>query len=143
MLITRTLNFKSMYKSVQWPILIFVGTYLILGAAIISTGLSVYIAGIILGSPLILFVVTVILANTIGNVGSAVIMGPVAMGFPDPLKAIVVVAMAASCTFITPFGNQSNLIVQAAGSYTAKDYALYGSMITAVAMIITLLYAYL
>ncbi len=143
MLITRTLNFKSMYKSVQWPILIFVGTYLILGAAIISTGLSVYIAGIILGSPLILFVVTVILANTIGNVGSAVIMGPVAMGFPDPLKAIVVVAMAASCTFITPFGNQSNLIVQAAGSYTAKDYVLYGSMITAIALVITLLYAYL
>ncbi len=143
MMITRALNFKSMYKSVQWPILVFVGTYLILGAAIISTGLSGYIAGIILGSPLILFVVTAILANTIGNVGSAVIMGPVAMGFPDPLKAIVVVAMAASCTFITPFGNQSNLVVQAAGSYTAKDYALFGSIIMVVAMVITLIYAYL
>ena len=143
MLATRSLNFKLMYRHVQWPILIFVGTYLILGAAIISTGLSGYIASFVLDSPLVLFLLTVILANTVGNVGSAVIMGPIALGFPDPLKAIVVVAMAASSTFVTSFGNQSNLIVQGAGSYTAKDYALYGSILVVLSMVITMLYAYL
>ena len=143
MLAYRALNFKSMYRYVQWPILIFVATYLVLGSAIISTGLSGMISGIILDSPLILFLLTVLLANTVGNVGSAVIMGPVALGFPDPLKAIVVVAMAASSTFITSFGNQSNLIVQGAGSYTSRDYAMYGSMLVALSLVVTMLYVYL
>ncbi len=143
MLVTRTLNVKQMYRHIQWPILIFVGTYLVLGSAIISSGVSTFLAALIFGSPLLLFALTVLLANTIGNVGSAVIMGPIAMGFPDPLKAIVVVAMAASSTFATAFGNQSNLIVQGAGEYTSRDYAIYGLMLIGVAFAVTAIYIYL
>ena len=142
MLVTRTVNVKHMYRYVQWPILIFVGTYLVLGSAIIGSGISAYLATLIFGSTLLLFGITVLLANTIGNVGSAVIMGPIAMGFPDPLKAIVVVAMASSCTFATSFGNQSNLIVQGAGAYKSRDYAIYGIMIIAIVFAITALYVY-
>lgn len=143
MLATRTLNVKQMYRYIQWPILVFVGTYLVLGSAIISSGISAYLAAVIFGSPLLLFALTAVLANTIGNVGSAVIMGPIALGFPDPLKAIVVVAMAASCTFATSFGNQSSLIVQGAGEYTSRDYAIYGSLLIVLAFAVTMAYVYL
>ena len=74
-------------------------------------------------------------------VASAVIMGEIALSFPDPLKALTVVAMAASCTFITPFGNQSNLLVKSPGGYTTKDYAIYGSIVVVLVFLITMIYA--
>ena len=142
-IVTGSLNYKTIYRYINWPILIFVGTYLVLGAALTSSGVSVYVASLIMGSPVILFLITALLANTVGNVGSAVIMGPIALGFPDPLKAIVVVAMAASSTFLTAFGNQSNLIVQSAGAYKARDYAVFGSLMFIVAFAFTMMYVYL
>jgi len=143
LLATKVLDVKDMYQSIQWPIIIFVGTYIVFGDALVSSGITSYIADFTAGSILILFLMSLFFANLIGNVASAVIMGPVAFLFPDPLKAVVVVAMAASCTFITPWGNQSNLIVLSPGAYTVKDYALYGTMLVVLAFIVTYLYAIL
>jgi di/tricarboxylate transporter len=134
---------KDIYHSIEWPIIIFIGTYIVFGDALVSAGITGYISDFTAGSILILFLMSLFFANLIGNVASAVIMGPVAFLFPDPLKAVVVVAMAASCTFITPWGNQSNLLVMSPGGYTVKDYALYGTMLVILAFIITYLYAIL
>lgn len=140
-LATRSLNFKEIYHSIEWPILVFVGTYLVFGSVIVSSGLSTYISTITAGSVVILFLLALLFANVVGNVASAVIMGEIALSFPDPLKALTVVAMAASCTFITPFGNQSNLLVKSPGGYTTKDYAIYGSIVVALVFLITMIYA--
>jgi di/tricarboxylate transporter len=143
LLATRVLDVKDMYHSIEWPIIIFIGTYIVLGDALVSSGMTAYIAEFTAGSILILFLMSLFFANLIGNVASAVIMGPVAFLFPDPLKAIVVVAMAASCTFVTPWGNQSNLLVMSPGGYTVKDYAIYGTVVVVLVFIITYLYAIL
>ncbi len=140
MILTRATSYKLMYRYVEWPIVIFVGTYLVFGSAIISSGLSGMIGDLILGSGVILFLMTLLLSNTIGNIGSAVIMGPIALAFPDPLKAIVVVAMAASCTFLTPFSNQSNLIVQSPGNYKTKDFSIFGFAVVIMVFIFTMIY---
>lgn len=143
LLATKVLDVKDIYHSIEWPIIIFIGTYIVFGDALVSAGITGYISDFTAGSILILFLMSLFFANLIGNVASAVIMGPVAFLFPDPLKAVVVVAMAASCTFITPWGNQSNLLVMSPGGYTVKDYALYGTMLVILAFIITYLYAIL
>ena len=143
LLATKVLDVKDIYHSIEWPIIIFIGTYIVFGDALVSAGITGYISDFAAGSILILFLMSLFFANLIGNVASAVIMGPVAFLFPDPLKAVVVVAMAASCTFITPWGNQSNLLVMSPGGYTVKDYALYGTMLVILAFTITYLYAIL
>jgi di/tricarboxylate transporter len=143
LLATKVLDVKDIYHSIEWPIIIFIGTYIVFGDALVSAGITGYISDFTAGSILILFLMSLFFANLIGNVASAVIMGPVAFLFPDPLKAVVVVAMAASCTFITPWGNQSNLLVMSPGGYTVKDYALYGTMLVILAFTITYLYAIL
>ncbi|GGM76148.1 permease [Thermogymnomonas acidicola] len=140
---TRTLNFKSMYQYVEWQIVVFVGCFLSLGSALTSSGIITYLGHVVAGSPLFLFLMTVLLANTIGNVGAAIIMGPVAIGFPSAVKALTVVAMAASSTFMTPFGNQSNLVVLSPGGYRPRDYLVFGSIITVEVMALTLAYTLL
>ena len=140
-LATRSINFKDMYSRVEWPIVVFVGSYLVVGGAIISSGVSVSIDYWIAGSVVLLFIITFLLANLVGNVASAIIMGPIAFSFSNPLVALTVVAMAASCTFLTPFGNQSNLLVQSPGGYRTKDYMIYGSIMVALVFVVTMIYA--
>ncbi|WP_162509480.1 hypothetical protein [Thermogymnomonas acidicola] len=121
------------------------GCFLSLGSALTSSGIITYLGHVVAGSPpLFLFLMTVLLANTIGNVGgAAIIMGPVAIGFPSAVKALTVVAMAASSTFMTPFGNQSNLVVLSPGGYRPRDYLVFGSIITVEVMALTLAYTLL
>ena len=140
-LATRSINFKDMYSRVEWPIVVFVGSYLVVGGAIISSSVSVSIDYWIAGSVVLLFIITFLLANLIGNVASAIIMGPIAFSFSNPLVALTVVAMAASCTFLTPFGNQSNLLVQSPGGYRTKDYMIYGSILVVLVFVVTMIYA--
>ncbi len=138
----RALSLKEIYKSVEWPILIFVGTFLVIGNAIVSSGLSADIAYLTAGSIVLLFAVTLLFATSVGNIGAAVVMGPIAFLFPDPLKALTVVAMASTCTFVTPWGNQSNLLVQTPGGYTSRDFAVYGAIMTILVFAVTMLYAF-
>ena len=138
---TRSLNFKDMYSRVEWPIVVFVGSYLVVGGAVISSGVSISIDYWIAGSVVLLFIITFLLANLIGNVASAIIMGPIAFSFSNPLVALTVVAMAASSTFLTPFGNQSNLLVQSPGGYKTKDYMIYGSILVVLVFVVTMIYA--
>ena len=140
-LATRSLNFKDMYSRVEWPIVVFVGSYLVVGGAVISSGVSISIDYWIAGSVVLLFIITFLLANLIGNVASAIIMGPIAFSFSNPLVALTVVAMAASSTFLTPFGNQSNLLVQSPGGYKTKDYMIYGSILLVLVFVVTMIYA--
>ena len=140
-LATRSLNFKDMYSRVEWPIVVFVGSYLVVGGAVISSGVSISIDYWIAGSVVLLFIITFLLANLIGNVASAIIMGPIAFSFSNPLVALTVVAMAASSTFLTPFGNQSNLLVQSPGGYKTKDYMIYGSILVVLVFVVTMIYA--
>ncbi len=140
-LATRSINFKDMYTRVEWHIIVFVGSYLVVGGAIISTGVSGTIDYWIAGSVVLLFLITFLLANLVGNVASAIIMGPIAFSFSNPLVALTVVAMAASSTFLTPFGNQSNLLVQSPGGYITKDYLKYGSVMVVLVFVVTMIYA--
>ncbi|MDS0257159.1 SLC13 family permease [Thermoplasmatales archaeon AK] len=66
LLVTRTLNPKLMYRYVEWNIVVFVALYLTVGNALVSSGALTYITTLIRGSPVLLFLFTVLLANTIG-----------------------------------------------------------------------------
>ncbi len=141
-LATKSMNFKDMYSKVEWPIVIFVGTFLVMGNAILSTGISGYVVALIGGSLILLFLITFALANLVGNVASAIIIGPIAFDFSNPIVALTVVAMAASCTFLTSYSNQSNLLVQSPGGYRTKDYMMYGSLMSLLVFAVTMIYAY-
>ena len=79
----------------------------------------------------LIYLITVILTEVSSNAATAIIMTPIAlavtdqMGF-DPRAFVFAVAFAASASFITPVGYQTNLMVYGPGGYKFSDYIRVG-----------------
>lgn len=135
-------SLRRVYLYVDWPAIVFVGTYLSMGEALVSSGLGSAMS-FLASSPLLLMLAGVVLANLVGNVASAIILGPLAISSPHPLTAVIALSMAASSTFITPFSHPANLVVYSAGGYTPRDFAKAGVPVAATVIVVTALMLHL
>lgn len=129
-------SLRRVYDSIEWPVIILLGSMISVGGALEETGGAETISHFLLelGSLfppvltlLLLMIVTMILANVINTATSAVLMAPIAAGLArglgvsmDPL--LMGVAIGASSSFLTPIGHQSNILVMGPGGYKFGDY---------------------
>jgi di/tricarboxylate transporter len=127
---------RELYESVEWPVIVLLGSMIPLGSALQSTGGTVLIAeGIVdLSSGLsatmilaILMIVTMTLSDVMNNVATAVIAAPIGIEIasrlgvnPDPF--LMGVAVAASSAFLTPIGHKNNTLIMGPGGYRFGDY---------------------
>ncbi|WP_192929823.1 SLC13 family permease [Alkaliphilus serpentinus] len=127
---------KEIYESIDWPIIILLGSMLPLGGALETTGgaetiasLLLKVSGLLPPSMLIVFLmlVTMLLTNVINNAAAAVLMAPIAISMAsgmgvsvDPL--LMAVAVSSSSAFLTPIGHQSNTLIMGPGGYHFGDY---------------------
>ncbi len=143
MVLTRSVPPSSARRAIDWPVLIVIGSALGIGQAMASTGLAASVAGALrdlAGSDphvnlLVLYVVTALFTSLITNNAAAVLMFPVAQGMAASLGAPVLpfaitIMMAASASFATPVGYQTNLMVMGPGGYRFSDYLRIGLPIT-------------
>ena len=130
----------------EWPIIVLLGAFLPVGAALNSTGATGLIAdGIISlagGMPLWVMLITImtisaVLSAVINNAATAVLMAPIAVSVAnivgvnfDPF--LMAVAIGSSSAFLTPIGHQSNLLVMGPGGYKFGDYWRLGLPLTIV-----------
>ncbi|MQL54149.1 TRAP transporter large permease subunit, partial [Desulfofundulus thermobenzoicus] len=121
-LLVGVLPLRDGYQALDGPVLVLLGAMIPVGEALETSGGAELIAeGLLaLGSdwPVVvtlvtLFVISMVLSNVINNAAAALLMAPIAAslasGFdvsPDPF--LMVVAVSASCAFLTPIGHQSN-----------------------------------
>ncbi|HMB74059.1 MAG TPA: SLC13 family permease, partial [Gammaproteobacteria bacterium] len=133
---TRVVPLRELYDSVEWPVVVLLGSMIPLGTALEDTGGTTLIAEAIIGlsagnSPVIvlvaLMVVTMTLSDVMNNTATAVIAAPVALQIaaslgvnPDPF--LMAVAVAASCAFLTPIGHKNNTLIMGPGAYRFGDY---------------------
>ncbi|MEZ4250860.1 MAG: SLC13 family permease [Polyangiales bacterium] len=123
-----------------------------LGAAMESSGLAAKLAQLALdvgaSSPhaalAILFVLVAALTELVTNNAAAVLGFPLALELADrlgasPVPFVVVVMMAASASFLTPIGYQTNLMVYGPGGYKLRDYLTLGGVLSLVSAILVLL----
>ena len=80
----------------------------------------------------IFFIVVAVLTNIMSNNATAVLFTPVAIQIAnevgaDPMAFVVGVIFAANCSFATPVGYQTNLLVMAPGHYRFRDFVLAGT----------------
>ena len=80
---------------------------------------------------IIVYLVTILFTELITNNAAAVIVFPIALGVAEqlgvsPLPYIVAVMFAASASFMTPLGYQTNLMVMGPGGYRFTDYLRIG-----------------
>ena len=87
-----------------------------------------------------MLIVTWVLTELMSNNAAAALAFPVALGVAhklglDPKPFVMAVLYGASCSFITPYGYQTNLMVMAPGRYTLGDFARAGTPVAMVYLI--------
>jgi di/tricarboxylate transporter len=130
--------------SLDMNVLVVIASSFGLGAAVESTGLAETIAGGIIDGldgmgtwAVVLGIVlaTVVLTELVTNNAAAVLMFPVALAVStrldvDPRGLAMAVAVAASASFLTPIGYQTNTMVWGPGGYRFGDYSRLGAPLT-------------
>ena len=127
---------SNFYREIDWPIIVMLAAMIPIGTALQTTGLSDLIASSIseYAADLSLFwilftilIVTMATTDIINNAATAVIMAPISTGIAVELgyaiePFLMVVAVGASCAFLTPIGHQCNTVVMGPGNYKFTDY---------------------
>ena len=126
----------EVYQSVEWKVIVLLGSLIPLGQAFEQAGNAQLIAdgitSLTAGAPAwvtltVLMIVTMTLSDFLNNVATCLIAAPIsvqianALGVnPDPF--LMGVAVAASCAFLTPIGHKNNTIIMGPGGYRFGDY---------------------
>ena len=139
MLMTGCLSVSQAEKSLDLPVLITIAASFALGAALQETGVAQLLAQNIVslsgGRPWLLLVLTYaavsLMTETITNNAAAVIMVPIVLAITanaglNPEPFMFAVMMAASASFATPLGYQTNLMVYGPGGYRFSDFMRAG-----------------
>jgi len=127
---------REVYTSIEWPVIVLLGSMIPIGEALQTTGGTALIAGGIVDLSsgysavvvlVLLVVVTMTLSDVMNNTATAVIAAPIAVEIatrldvsPDPF--LMGVAVAASCAFLTPIGHKNNTLILGPGGYRFGDY---------------------
>lgn len=139
-LLTRTIDADEAFSSIDGRLLSLIFSMLAVGTALETTGAVEIIVGWI--SPylmdasqfvvlLTIFLLASILTELVSNNAVAVVVTPIAIGLAsqldhDPRPFVVMVMIAASASFATPIGYQTNTLVYAPGGYRFSDYMRLG-----------------
>ena len=135
---------QESYQSIHWQVIILIAALIPIGIVLQSTGTADWIGNnisrfIYLFStswqPYVLlatiYFITMILTEISSNVATAIIMVPIAIAVSGQIGLesrpfVFAVAFAASASFITPIGYQTNLMVYGPGGYKFSDYIRVG-----------------
>lgn len=136
MVLTGIIPVRHLYQSVEWSVIVLLGSMIPIGVALEGSGGTELIASGVVnaasGLPpaavlVILMVITMTLSDVMNNVATAVIAAPIAVNIantlgvnPDPF--LMSVAVAASCAFLTPIGHKNNTLIMGPGGYRFGDY---------------------
>ena len=140
----RVISPNEAYESIHWQVIVLIAALIPLGIVIQSSGTATYIANMIMQyvdtispsmQPYVLFAlvyfVSMVMTEVSSNTATAIIMTPIVIAITadmqfDPRPFIFGVCFAASASFSTPVGYQTNLMVYGPGGYRFSDYMKTG-----------------
>ena len=140
MVVGKALTPTDARRAVDLDVIVLIGAAFGLGAAVRSSGIADILAtGIVAASQIVgpvgtllgVAVVTMLLTELITNNAAAVLVFPIAISTAaaaglDPRPFALTVAIAASASFLTPVGYQTNTMVYGPGGYRFLDYLRLG-----------------
>ncbi|MFA7504772.1 MAG: SLC13 family permease [Burkholderiaceae bacterium] len=134
------LDAEDVYDGIDWRIIILMAGLLPLGVAMSETGAAQFLVEntvglvsdlgpwVVLGA---LYLMALLLTEFMSNAAAAVLLTPIGMSTAtmmevDPTPFLIAVTFAASTSFATPVGYQTNTMVYGAGGYRFSDLVKVG-----------------
>ena len=155
MILLRCIDGTIARRSIDWTVLIVIASAIGIGRAVDKSGLADFVVNemILLGKNFdlgpqamigLFFVMTTLLAQLVTNNGAAVMMFPIAIHLAErsevsPLPFVMTLMVASGCSFLTPIGYQTNLMVYGPGCYAFTDYLRLGLPLTLIVGLIVII----
>ncbi len=144
MVYTRCTTGSQARQGINWQVLLVIAAALGIGKAMGQTGAATFLADAVfgafsgLGDRALLFlfaILTSVFCQLVTNKGAAVLMFPIAMAIAadanvNPEPYVVTLMVMAACSFMTPVGFVTNLMVAGPGGYRFSDYLRLGIPLT-------------
>ena len=157
LMLTGCVKPKEAYTSIEWSILMIIFGMLALGQAMNSTGASLLIAETMTGliqsfAPehwqniimlAFIYIITTAFTEFLSNNAAVALMVPIALGTAitlgvDPRPFVIGCCIAASASFATPIGYQTNTYVYGVGGYRFYDFTRVGLPLNFICFVITI-----
>jgi di/tricarboxylate transporter len=141
LVLTRCLTLDEAYQAIEWRIVFLLGGILPLGLALETTGAARLLSSLLVDTigawgPVALvsafYLLTSLLTELMSNNATAALLAPIAIGTAaaldvDPRPFLVAVTFAASASFMTPVGYQTNTMIYGPGHYRFADFLRVGT----------------
>ena len=151
LIVTKVISVTEARRAVNLNVVLTIAMSISLGTAVAVSGLAAEMASVLgsLGDPfgdigrlVAVLVATMILTELLSNNAAAALMLPVAIataveGGLEPRSFAIVVLIGASCSFLSPIGYQTNLMVYGLGGYKFRDFTIVGAPLSLVTLIVT------
>jgi len=141
MILSRCLTLEEAYESINWKIVFLLAGVLTLGTALETSGAAALLGDILVSNagefgPVVilslLYLVTSLLTELMSNSATAALLAPIAiaaaaeMGI-DPRPLLMAITFAASSSFMTPVGYQTNTLIYGPGQFRYADFLRVGT----------------
>ena len=151
LVVARVISVTEARRAVNLNVVLTIAMSISLGTAVSVSGLAAEMANVLgtLGDPfgdtgrlVAVLAATMILTELLSNNAAAALMLPVAVATAvevglDPRSFAIVVLIGASCSFLSPIGYQTNLMVYGLGGYKFRDFTIVGAPLSLVTLIVT------
>ncbi|WP_372626385.1 SLC13 family permease [Arsukibacterium sp.] len=151
-MIFKTVPPRSVYSSIDWPVIVLLAALIPVAGAMEATGTAELIASVLMkyvaqGNAIValgmVLVITMFLSDLMNNAATAAVMCPIAIGTAMALGVsadsfLMAVAIGASCAFLTPIGHQNNTLILGPGGFKFGDYWRLGLPLEILVVVVAL-----
>jgi di/tricarboxylate transporter len=150
LIVTGCIRMEEAYKAIDWKVIFLLAGAMSLGVALDVSGAAWLLSGFLISGlgawgPIAivsaLYLITSLMTETMSNNASAVLLAPIAIAAAvtmevDPRPLLMAITFAASSSFMTPIGYQTNTMIYGTGNYRFMDFVKVGAPLNLIFWII-------